>query len=98
MATPTTSEPFLIDAKPLVEAVRETDDSVLPIVFALLGHYLEHGPFQFDATFIAERLSDSPAIERLNPEKIAALQPELERFFEVREQGWVPRRGVLALN
>lgn len=98
MPAPRTSEPFLIDAKPLVAAVRETDDGVLPIVFALLGYYLEHGPFEFDATFIAERLTDSPAIERLNPEKIAALQPELERFFEITEEGWAPRRGVLALN
>jgi hypothetical protein len=92
------SEPFLIDARPLVAALRDSDDRVARVVFALLGHYLENGPFEFDATAIAEQMDDVPAISRLNPEKIAALQPEIERFFEQTPQGWVPRRGVLALN
>lgn len=92
------SEPFLIDARPLVAALRDSDDRIAPIVFELLGHYLEHGPFEFDATGIAEHSSAHPAIERLNPEKIAALQPQIERFFEQTPDGWVPRRGVLALN
>lgn len=98
MAAVQSSEPFLIDAKPLVQALRDSDDRIANIVFALLGHYLENGPFEFDATAISESMADIPQVARLNPEKIAALQPELERFFEQTPQGWVPRRGVLALN
>lgn len=91
-------DPYLIDAKPLVEAFRESDDRLPRIVFALLGHYIEHGPFTFDATAISEWLRDSTSVDRPNPEMLAALQPELELFFEPTPQGWVPRRGVLAAH
>lgn len=93
------TEAYLIDLKPLVAAFRETDDHMPRIVFTMLEHYLEHGPFDFDATQIAEWLLDeSTSADRLNPEKIAALQPEIENFFEQTAQGLVPRRGVLAPN
>ncbi|HWA00807.1 MAG TPA: hypothetical protein VG841_10900 [Caulobacterales bacterium] len=93
------TDAYLIDLKPLVAAFRETDDHMPRIVFTMLEHYLDHGPFEFDATQIAEWLQvDSTSADRLNPEKIAALQPEIETFFENTPRGLAPRRGVLASN
>jgi hypothetical protein len=92
------TEQHLIDAKPLVAALKRTDDRAKRIVFFLLEHYFDNGPFEFDAARIAELMSTEDTLDRLNPEKIAALQGELEGFFEPTGEGWVPRRGVLALN
>jgi hypothetical protein len=69
---------------------------VPPLVFALLSLYLRDGPFAFDASALAEKLTlVNPAV-RVNAERLAALQPELERFFEASGAGWRPRAGVLS--
>jgi hypothetical protein len=88
--------PHLIDAEPLIDTFAETDPRMPLLVFALLSVYIDQGPFEFDASAIAERLAGHKLEPRLNPEVIASLQPQLERFFEPMEQGWVPRPGVLA--
>ncbi len=85
----------LIDAEVLVDKFAETDPSVPLLVFALLSIYLSDGPFEFDATALAERLSNLPMTGHYNPEKLAAVQPQLERFFENTDAGWAPRPGVL---
>ena len=87
--------PHLIDARPLINTFAETDPRMPLLVFALLDVYLEQGPFDFDASALAERLSGHKLEPRLNPEVIASLQPELERFFEPTSEGWIPRMGVL---
>jgi len=87
--------PHLIDARPLIDTFAETDPRMPTLVFALLDVYLEHGAFEFDASALAERLSGRAMEPRLNPEVIASLQPQLERFFEPTGEGWVPRVGVL---
>ncbi len=87
--------PHLIDARPLIDAFSQTDPRIPVLVFALLDIYLEDGPFEFDASAIAERLSGQTLEPRLNPETIASLQPDLERFFEPGAEGWAPRVGVL---
>jgi len=88
--------PHLIDARPLLDTFAETDPRMPVLVFALLDVYLEEGPFEFDATALDKRLAGRALEPRLNPEVIASLQPDLERFFEPTSQGWIPRRGVLA--
>jgi hypothetical protein len=88
--------PHLIDAEPLIDTFAETDPRMPQLVFALLSIYLEHGPFEFDASALAKRLDGHTLEPRLNPEVIASLQPDLERFFEPTAQGWAPRAGVLA--
>lgn len=85
----------LIDAEALIDQFAETDPSVPLLVFALLSIYLSDGPFQFNATALAERLSTLPMTGHYNPEKLAAVQPQLERFFEAGPGGWSPRAGVL---
>ncbi|HET9231741.1 MAG TPA: hypothetical protein VFO00_10670 [Vitreimonas sp.] len=88
--------PHLIDAEPLIETFAETDPRMPLLVFSLLSVYLDRGPFEFDASAIADRLAGHKLEPRLNPEVIASLQPQLERFFEPTAQGWIPRPGVLA--
>jgi hypothetical protein len=87
--------PHLVDAERLVETFAETDASMPLLVFSLLAVYLDEGPFEFDASRLAERLSEIPMMGHINPEKLAALQPDLERFFAPTALGWVPREGVL---
>lgn len=87
--------PHLIAAEPLIETFADTDPRMPLLVFALLGIYLKEGPFEFDASALADRLSGHALEPRLNPEVIASLQPDLERFFEAGERGWTPRLGIL---
>jgi len=87
--------PHLIDAEPLIDTFAETDPRMPLVVFSLLSVYLDQGPFEFDASAIAERLAGHKLEPRLNPEVIASLQPQLEMFFEPTAQGWIPRIGVL---
>ena len=87
--------PHLIDAEPLIETFSETDPRMPLLVFSLLGVYLHEGPFEFEATAIANRVAGHSLEARLNPEVIASLQPDLERFFEPTKEGWIPRVGVL---
>ncbi|MDZ4690930.1 hypothetical protein [Terricaulis sp.] len=88
----------LIDAERLVETFAETDPHMPQIVFALLSVYLKQGPFEFDASALAEQLAREPQVSRLNAEKLAALQPDLERFFTPTSEGWIPRSGVLVAD
>lgn len=88
----------LIDARPLIDMFGETDPHMPQIVFSLLAIYLDEGPFEFDATALAERMARLPQTSRLNAEKLAALQPEIERFFQTTAEGMVPRIGVLAVG
>lgn len=90
--------PHLIAAEPLIDTFAETDPRMPLLVFSLLSVYLDQGPFEFDATSLADRLAGWKLTPRLNPEVIASLQPDLERFFEPTEQGWIPRAGVLEYN
>lgn len=87
--------PHLIDAEPLIDTFAETDPRMPHLVFTLLSVYFEQGPFEFDASALAERLAGHKLESRLNPEVIASLQPDLERFFEPTSDGWIPRPGVL---
>lgn len=87
--------PHLIEARPLLDTFAKTDPRMPTLVFALLDVYLKEGAFEFDASALASRLSGHTLEPRLNPEVIAALQPDLERFFEPSAQGWRPRPGVL---
>lgn len=88
--------PHLMDARRLIDEFAETDAIMPPLVFALLSIYLDQGPFAFDAAALAERLSAVNPAVRVNAERLAALQPELERFFEPTDEGWRPRAGVLS--
>jgi hypothetical protein len=85
----------LLDAEVLIDRFAETDPDMPLLVFALLSIYLRDGPFEFNATALAERLSQLPMTGHYNPEKLAAVQPQLERFFESGPDGWRPRAGVL---
>jgi hypothetical protein len=87
--------PHLIAAEPLIDTFAESDPRMPLLVFALLAVYLEDGPFEFDASALAKRLSKVGPTSHLNPEIIASLQPEIERFFEPTDHGLVPRMGVL---
>jgi hypothetical protein len=87
--------PHLIDAEPLIDTFADTDPRMPSLVFSLLGIYLHEGPFEFDASAIADRLERRTLEPNLSPELIASLQPDLERFFEPTAQGWIPRIGVL---
>lgn len=62
----------------------------------MLSIYLDEGAFEFDATRLTERLMVVNPAVRVNAEKLAALQPELERFFLPDAAGWRPRPGVLS--
>lgn len=87
--------PHLIDARRLIDEFAETDAILPPLVFALLSLYLRDGAFEFDASALAEKLTlVNPAV-RVNAERLAAMQPELERFFTPGPSGWTPRAGVL---
>jgi|GEM_PF-3458551 len=88
----------LVDAYALLDTFEDLDPHMPQVVFALLRVYRDHGPFEFDATALANRLSHTNSSSRLNAEKLAALQPQLEKFFEPTAQGWVPRAGVLAVS
>ena len=89
------SAPHLIDARRLIDEFAETDAIIPPLVFALLSLYLRDGAFAFDAAELAKKLTlVNPAV-RVNAERLAALQPELERFFAPSASGWTPRAGVL---
>ena len=91
--------PHLIDAKRLVETFDVSHDPHVPsLVFALLGIYLESGPFPFDAGALSHRLAGSKALGHASPETLVRLQPELERYFLDTEAGWTPRPGVLAVD
>jgi hypothetical protein len=85
----------LVDAESLVDLFAETDPRMPILVFALLSLYLADGPFEFDAAKLSERLAEIPMKARVNPEELASLQPDLERFFAPSPEGWAPRRGVL---
>jgi hypothetical protein len=87
--------PHLIDARRLIDEFSETDAIIPPLVFALLSLYLRDGAFAFDASALAGKLTlVNPAV-RVNAERLAAMQPELERFFTPAPSGWTPRAGVL---
>jgi len=88
----------LIDAEALLDTFEDTDPRMPQIVFALLRVYLDHGPFEFDATALSERLSNLNIAARVNAEQLASMQPQIERFFESTNDGWVPRIGVLAVE
>ncbi len=87
-----------IDASRLIDTFAETDPRMPLLVFSLLSIYLDEGPFEFDAAALAERLSTLNLKARVNPEELASLQPDLERFFEATPQGWRPRQGVLSIS
>lgn len=87
-----------IDASRLIDAFAETDPRMPLLVFSLLSFYLDEGPFEFHATALADRLSELNLKARINPEELASLQPDLERFFEPTPSGWAPRSDVLAAN
>jgi hypothetical protein len=87
-----------IDAARLIDTFAETDPRMPLLVFSLLSIYLDEGPFEFDAAALAERLSTLNLKARVNPEELASLQPDLERFFEPSSEGWVPRMDVLAVS
>jgi hypothetical protein len=87
--------PHLIDARALLDVLKTSDPQVPHVVFNLLGMYFEQGPFEFNASILAERLSNGSPGTRLNPQILATMQPELERYFLPRPEGWVPRPGVL---
>jgi len=72
--------------------------TVPSLVFALLGFYLESGPFKFDAGALSRRLAGSKLVGHAAPETLIRLQPELERFFVDTDAGWTPRPGVLAVE
>ncbi|MBC7767612.1 MAG: hypothetical protein H7124_02385 [Phycisphaerales bacterium] len=88
----------LIDARALLDTFDDTDPRMPQIVFSLLRVYLDQGPFEFDATALAKRLSELNLAARVNAEQLASLQPQIERFFEQTPDGWSPRVGVLALD
>ena len=88
--------PYLIDARRLIDEFAETDAIMPPLVFALLSVYLDRGPFTFDASLLAKRLTAVNPAVRVNAERLAALQPELERFFDPSGGAWRPRAGVLS--
>jgi hypothetical protein len=88
----------LVDAQELVDLFAETDPRMPLLVFALLSIYLDEGPFEFDAAGLSERLAAIPMKARVNPEELASLQPDLERFFAPSQDGWAPRGGVLQLE
>jgi hypothetical protein len=90
--------PHHIDAAHLIDTFAETDPRMPLLVFSLLSIYLDEGPFEFDAAAIADRLSTLNLKARVNPEELASLQPDLERFFEPTPQGWVPRQCVLSVS
>jgi hypothetical protein len=87
-----------IDAARLIDAFAETDPRMPLLVFSMLSIYLDEGPFEFDAAALADRLSSLNLKARVNPEELASLQGDLERFFEATPQGWVPRSGVLSVS
>lgn len=87
--------PHLIAAETLIDTFADTDPRMPLLVFSLLSVYLDEGPFEFDASALADRLAGHKLEPRLNPEVIASLQPQLERFFEPTDRGWIPRPGVL---
>lgn len=89
---------YHVDATRLIDTFAETDPRMPLLVFALLSMYLESGPFQFDASVLAERLDGLSLKARFNPEQLASLQPDFERFFESTSDGWVPRQGVLTIS
>jgi hypothetical protein len=90
------ANPYLIDARQLIDAFAETDAIVPPLVFALLSLYLRDGAFEFDASALAEKLTVVNPAVRVNAERLASLQPELERFFEPSGGLWRPRVDVLS--
>jgi hypothetical protein len=85
---------YLVDARRLIDAFAESDPRTPMLAFALLSIYLDEGPFEFDAANLAKRLSDIPMKARVNPEELASLQTDLERFFTPTSAGWVPRSGI----
>lgn len=87
-----------IDAARLIDVFAETDPRMPLLVFSLLSIYLDEGPFDFDAAALANRLSTLNMKARVNPEELASLQPDLERFFQPSTGGWIPRVGVLAIE
>ena len=91
--------PHFIDARRLLAAFDASHDEHVPsLVFALLGFYLESGPFKFDAGALSRRLAGSKLVGHAAPETLIRLQPELERFFVDTDAGWTPRPGVLAVE
>lgn len=88
----------LVDAERLIDAFAESDAVIPGIVFAMLSMYFAGGPFEFNASAIAERLTNLAPSVRVNAEQLAALQPDLEKFFEPTSNGWIPRGGVLAFQ
>jgi hypothetical protein len=89
---------YMVDAARLIDTFAETDPRMPLLVFSLLSIYLDEGPFEFDAAALADRLSTLNLKARVNPEELASLQPDLERFFEPRADGWIPREGTLTLG
>jgi hypothetical protein len=87
--------PHLLDARRLVDEFAETDPHVPLVVFSILSLYFADGPFEFDAERIARRMTTLRLQSRINPTELAAMQSDLERFFEPRPDGWRPRPGVL---
>ncbi len=89
----------LIDATPLLATFNASHDAHVPgLVFALLGFYLESGPFAFDAGALSRLLAGSQLLGHASPETLIRLQPELERYFVNTEAGWAPRPGVLVVE
>lgn len=86
--------PFLADVDALLDAFARTDDRMPAIVFALLARYRAEGPFAFEADGIAAQLNATKLKARVNPEEIAALQGDIETFFEPRADGLAPRAAL----
>lgn len=89
---------FALNAERLIDNFAETDPRIPLLVFSLLSLYLEQGPFEFDAGALSRRLATLKLKARLNPEEIAALQPQLERFFAQQANGWTPKDEFLTAS
>jgi hypothetical protein len=92
METITQNTPFTIDARAWAMKFENMPDDMPRVVFGLLRHYFDNGPFEFDAKRISDVLS--AANVRLYPAQVAELQPQIESFFETTPAGLQPRREI----
>lgn len=85
-----------VDLRRLADMFAEGDGRMPAIVFTLLRHYHQSGPFPFEPSAIARVLDGADLEGRLNPTHVADLQDEIARYFERGPSGLEPRQGVLA--
>jgi hypothetical protein len=86
----------LLDARRLVDEFSRSDARLPAVVFALLGIYFVRGPFEFHPRNLTDELGQINSGLHLNPQELAALQMDLERFFVATADGWRPRQDFLA--